>query len=72
LLVDGESSANLDILSHRQRELLELVVEGFTNAQIAKRLFLSESTVKQHLRAAYKLLGMSNRTQAAKLVRRSG
>jgi DNA-binding NarL/FixJ family response regulator len=72
LLADGESSANLDILSHRQRELLELVVEGFTNAQIAKRLFLSESTVKQHLRAAYKLLGMSNRTQAAKLVRRSG
>jgi DNA-binding NarL/FixJ family response regulator len=39
LLADGESSANLDILSHRQREILELVVEGFTNAQIAKRLF---------------------------------
>ena len=72
MLADGESSANLDILSHRQREILELVVEGFTNAQIAKRLFLSEYTVKQHLRAAYKLLGVSNRTEAAKLVRRSG
>ncbi len=72
LLADGESSANLDILSHRQREILELVVEGFTNAQIAKRLFFSESTVKQHLRAAYKLLVVSNRTEAAKLVHRSG
>jgi DNA-binding CsgD family transcriptional regulator len=72
LLADGESSANLDILSHRQREILELVVGGFTNAQIAKRLFFSESTVKQHLRAAYQLLGVSNRTEAAKLVRRSG
>jgi DNA-binding CsgD family transcriptional regulator len=65
LLADGESSANLDILSHRQREILELVVEGFTNAQIAKRLFFSEFTVKQHLRAAYKLLVVSNRTEAA-------
>ncbi len=71
MLADGESSANLDILSHRQREILELVVEGFTNAQIAKRLFLSESTVKQHLRATYKLLGVKNRTEAARLIRNS-
>ena len=40
-----------------------------SSAQIAKRLFLSESTVKQHLRGAYKVLGVSNRTEAARLVR---
>ena len=32
--------------------------------------YLSESTIKQHLRAAYKLLGVSNRTEAANLFRR--
>jgi DNA-binding NarL/FixJ family response regulator len=50
---------------------LELLSEGLTNAQIAKRLFLTESTVKQHLRQAYKALGVSNRTEAARLLRNS-
>ncbi len=56
-------------LSTRQWEILKLVGEGLSNAQIAEHLFLAESTVKQHLRAAYKLLGVSNRTEAAKVVR---
>jgi DNA-binding NarL/FixJ family response regulator len=57
-------------LSVRQREILGYVVEGLSNAEIGKRLYLSESTIKQHLRAAYKLLGVSNRTEAANLFRR--
>jgi DNA-binding NarL/FixJ family response regulator len=56
-------------LSARQREILELVVEGLSNAEIAGRLYLSESTIKQHLRAAYKVLGVHNRTEAAKTMR---
>jgi DNA-binding NarL/FixJ family response regulator len=56
-------------LSARGREILEMVVEGLSNAQIAARLYLSESTIKQHLRAVYKVLGVRNRTQAAKLMR---
>jgi len=56
-------------LSARQREILGLVVEGLSNAQIAGRLYLSESTIKQHLRAAYKVLGVRNRTEAAKTMR---
>ena len=56
-------------LSARQREILEMVVEGLSNAQIAGRLYLSESTIKQHLRAVYKELGVLNRTEAAKTMR---
>ena len=56
-------------LSARQREILEMVVEGLSNAEIAGQLYLSESTIKQHLRAAYKVLVVRNRTQAAKTMR---
>jgi DNA-binding NarL/FixJ family response regulator len=65
------NSANLAALSARQREILGYVVEGYSNAEIARRLILSESTIKQHLRAAYKLLGVNNRTEAANIFRRS-
>jgi DNA-binding NarL/FixJ family response regulator len=59
----------IEELSARQREILEMVVEGLRNAQIAGRLYLSVSTIKQHLCAAYKVLGVSNRTEAAKTMR---
>ncbi len=49
-------------------KILEMVAEGLSNAQIAKRLYLSESTIKQHLRAAYKTLGVKKRNQAARLM----
>ena len=61
-----DHSGDLAALSVRQREILGYVVEGLSNAEIGRRLYLSESTIKQHLRAAYKLLGVSNRTEAAK------
>jgi DNA-binding NarL/FixJ family response regulator len=59
---------DLSALSERQLEILELVVEGLSNAQIAKRLFVSESAVKQHLRAVYKVLGVRNRREAGRIV----
>src|ERR687896_657927 len=64
-----DHSGDLAALSARQREILGYVVEGLSNAEIGRRLYLSESTIKQHLRAAYKLLGVSNRTEAAKTMR---
>lgn len=67
-IVEG-NSAGVTALSARQREILDLVAKGLSNAQIAQQLYLSESTVKQHLRATYKLLGVKNRTEAAKLLR---
>jgi DNA-binding NarL/FixJ family response regulator len=69
-VLTNDQSADLAALSVRQREILGYVVEGLSNAQIGRRLYLSESTIKQHLRAAYKLLGVSNRTEAANLFRR--
>ncbi len=68
-LLTQEEPPDRYLLSARQREVLGLVVEGLSNAQIAGRLFLTESTVKQHLRAAYKALGVTNRTEAADLIR---
>jgi DNA-binding NarL/FixJ family response regulator len=69
-VLTDDQSGDLAALSARQREILGYVVEGLSNAEIGRRLYLSESTIKQHLRAAYKLLGVSNRTEAANLFRR--
>ena len=69
-VLNHQHSGDLAALSARQREILGYVVEGLSNAEIGRRLYLSESTIKQHLRAAYKLLGVSNRTEAANLFRR--
>jgi DNA-binding NarL/FixJ family response regulator len=71
LMTEESKTEHLRVLTPRQREILELVVEGLSNARIAERLFLTESTIKQHLRAAYKLLNVHNRTEAAKLLRGS-
>src|SRR5215203_3582877 len=67
-LIANDDPTGLDALTIRQREILQLVAQGLSNAQIAKNLFLSESTVKQHLRATYKVLGVSDRKEAARLI----
>ena len=69
--VTQEEPAELAALSPRQKEILQLVAEGLSNRRVAERLYLTESTVKQHLRAAYKILGVSDRTEASQLVRRA-
>jgi DNA-binding NarL/FixJ family response regulator len=52
-------------LSTREREILDLVVEGSTNREMAKALFITETTVKVHLRHIYEKLGVRSRTEAA-------
>jgi DNA-binding NarL/FixJ family response regulator len=70
-LIKGEEPADLSALTPRQRKILELVDEGLTNAEIAERIFLSEFTIKQHLRGTYKALKVRNRNEAARLFRKS-
>lgn len=62
---DGNGTSKL---TPREREILELVARGYTNAAIAKRLWVTEWTVKFHLANTYRKLGVSNRTQAARYV----
>lgn len=51
-------------LTEREQRVLELVADGLATPEIAKRLYLGESTVKTHLNRIYRKLGVANRTQA--------
>jgi len=52
-------------LTSREREVLELVRDGLANKQIARRLGISERTVKAHLTSTFQRIGVVDRTQAA-------
>jgi DNA-binding NarL/FixJ family response regulator len=56
------------VFSLREKQVLQLVADGLTNAEIADRLFLSESTVKSHLSSSFRKLGVSSRAEAAAAV----
>ncbi|HEY2160621.1 MAG TPA: response regulator transcription factor [Solirubrobacteraceae bacterium] len=56
------------VFSHREKQVLELLLAGLTNNEIASRLFLSESTVKSHLASSFRKLGVSSRAEAARCV----
>jgi PAS domain S-box-containing protein len=53
-----------ELLSTRQLEILALVADGHSNAEIASRLFVTENTVKWHVRQILRRMGVSNRAQA--------
>jgi DNA-binding NarL/FixJ family response regulator len=60
--------ANTDSgLTPKEHEILQLVAQGLSNPEIAERLWLSRETVKTHLSSVYRKLGVSSRTQAAKV-----
>ncbi|GAA4364631.1 response regulator transcription factor [Nocardioides caricicola] len=59
-------------LTSRETEVLTLVREGLANKQIARRLDISERTVKAHLTSAFARIGVSDRTQAALWAERNG
>jgi DNA-binding CsgD family transcriptional regulator len=71
-LVEGalvlEERRRMPRLTPREREILELVAEGRTNAEIAERLWVSSLTVRKHLENIYAKLGVHTRTAAAAFV----
>ena len=66
LLLRSRNATDDEIeLSPRELEVLRLVVEGLINKQIARRLGITERTVKAHLTSVFQRIGVADRTQAA-------
>jgi PAS domain S-box-containing protein len=65
LLPSKKSKSALSNLTKREDEIVKLVVQGRSNKQISRELFVSENTVKAHLVNIFKKLGVSNRLQLA-------
>jgi DNA-binding NarL/FixJ family response regulator len=68
----GDRDVGLGALSARQRDVLERLVLGQSNKEIARELGMSEATVKVHLTAIFRALNVSNRAQAVRVVRERG
>lgn len=65
--VSFDSKGDIEPLTEREREVLELVAQGKSNQEIAKKLFVRDVTVKTHLSAIFKKLKVKSRTQAVLL-----
>ncbi|MFF2958780.1 response regulator [Streptomyces sp. NPDC057963] len=67
---EESETSELDRLTPRERQILDLIGEGLTNREIAERLFLAEKTVKNRISSILAKLGVGRRIQAAMLVGR--
>lgn len=65
-----EERPNAPSVTAREREILELVTEGLTNAEIAERLWISPGTVRRHLENVFEKLGVRTRTAAVRAISR--
>ena len=72
LLPGNRPAARSDALTPREREVLALVAAGLPNKSIARRLGISEKTVKAHLTRVFTVLGVQDRTSAALWAQRQG
>lgn len=65
----GKLDHMVEELTEREKELASLIVKGFTNKEIASRLFISEGTVRNYISVIYSKLGTSNRSRAILLLK---
>ena len=70
--VPAVASSGATLLSEREGVVLEAVARGLSNREIGRQLWISEQTVKFHLRNVYRKLGISSRTEAARFAYRTG
>ena len=54
----------INLLTHREKEILALMLQGYQNKDISERLFITNHTVKVHLAKIYEKFGVKNRVQA--------
>jgi len=71
-LTSRQALTSSDHLSEREHEVLCLIGKGATNREVAGKLYISEHTVKVHLRSVLNKLGLRNRQQAAAYASRTG
>jgi DNA-binding NarL/FixJ family response regulator len=69
--VDAEGRRGLEMLSRREREVVPLLAEGLSNAEIAKRLFITPKTVEHHVTSILGRLGLRTRTEVGAWVHRT-
>lgn len=62
-----QTQVPIDLLTLKEKEVLQMVAKGESNKQIADKMFVKEVTVKTHLNSIFKKLKVANRTQAVLL-----
>lgn len=70
--VNSQEEPLIELLSKREIEVMRLIVDGMSNAQIAESLYISKNTVKYHLTNIYLKLGVSRRSEAIRSALASG
>lgn len=68
----GALPADMEALTNREKEILDLVAQGLSNREISEQLFVSRYTVESHIKHIYRKLSVSKRTKAVSAARTLG